>query len=47
MLYSTVTPEQKRLKLRELLSSGTVPQLPGAFNQLSARLIEEKGCAGV
>lgn len=47
MLYSTTTPEQKRLKLRELLSSGTVQQFPGAFNPLSARLIEEKGFAGV
>ncbi|WP_281453358.1 isocitrate lyase/PEP mutase family protein, partial [Paenarthrobacter nitroguajacolicus] len=47
MLYSTTTPEQKRLKLRELLASGTVTQFPGAFNPLSARLIEEKGFAGV
>ncbi|WP_026554367.1 methylisocitrate lyase [Arthrobacter sp. 35W] len=47
MLYSKVTPEQKRLKLRELLASGTVQQFPGAFNPLSARLIEERGFAGV
>ena len=47
MLYSKVTPEQKRVKLRELLASGTVHQFPGAFNPLSARLIEEKGFAGV
>ncbi|WP_423185032.1 methylisocitrate lyase [Arthrobacter sp. NyZ413] len=47
MLYSKVTSEQKRRKLRELLNSGTVQQFPGAFNPLSARLIEEKGFAGV
>ncbi|GAA5194371.1 methylisocitrate lyase [Arthrobacter gyeryongensis] len=47
MLYSTTTPEQKRLKLRDLLDSGTIAQFPGAFNPLSARLIEEKGFPGV
>ena len=47
MLYSKTTPEQKRLRLRELLASGTIQQFPGAFNPLSARLIEEKGFAGV
>ncbi|WP_413250625.1 methylisocitrate lyase [Sinomonas flava] len=47
MLYSKSTPEQKRVKLREILSSGTLQQFPGAFNPLSARLIEEKGFAGV
>ncbi|MFL4475789.1 methylisocitrate lyase [Paeniglutamicibacter sp. MACA_103] len=47
MLYSTVTPEQKRLALREMLVPGTARQFPGAFNPLSARLIEEKGFDGV
>src|SRR5512141_3026669 len=47
MLYSKVTPEQKRLRFRELLASGTIQQFPGAFNPLSARLIEGKGFAGV
>lgn len=47
MLYSSTTPEQKRITLRELLASGTIAQFPGAFNPLSARLIEEKGFAGV
>ena len=47
MLYSKTTPEQKRLALREMLASGTVQQFPGAFNPLSARLIEEKGFPGV
>ncbi|THJ64862.1 methylisocitrate lyase [Arthrobacter echini] len=47
MLYSTVTPEQKRRSLREKLSSGRIQQFPGAFNPLSARLIGDKGFAGV
>ena len=47
MLYSKSTPEQKRVKLREILSSGTIQQFPGAFSPLSARLIEEKGFPGV
>src|SRR6476661_3530776 len=47
MLYSKTTPEQKRIRFRELLASGTIQQFPGAFNPLSARLIEEKGFAGV
>src|SRR3982751_2710385 len=47
MLYSTITPERKRLRFHALLASGTIQQFPGAFNPLSARLIEEKGSAGV
>jgi methylisocitrate lyase len=47
MLYSKTTPEQKRIRFRELLASGKIQQFPGAFNPLSARLIEEKGFAGV
>jgi methylisocitrate lyase len=47
MLYSQTTPEQKRAALRAALSSGTIQQFPGAFNPLSARLIEEKGFGGV
>lgn len=47
MLYSTTTPEQKRVKLREILASGSIQQFPGAFSPLSARLIEEKGFPGV
>ncbi|MGG6382500.1 methylisocitrate lyase [Paenarthrobacter sp. NEAU-H11] len=47
MLYSTATPEKKRIQLRRLLASGAISQFPGAFNPLSARLIEEKGFAGV
>jgi methylisocitrate lyase len=47
MLYSTTTPEQKRAALRAALASGTIQQFPGAFNPLSARLIQEKGFGGV
>jgi methylisocitrate lyase len=47
MLYSTVTPEQKRRALREMLVPGTARQFPGAFNPLSAKLIGEKGFDGV
>lgn len=47
MLYSSVTPEAKRIAFREGLASGKLQQFPGAFNPLSARLIEEKGFDGV
>jgi methylisocitrate lyase len=47
MLYSTTTPERKRADLRALLEPGTARQFPGAFNPLSARLIQEKGFDGV
>ncbi|MGM0931438.1 MAG: methylisocitrate lyase [Actinomycetota bacterium] len=47
MLYSATTPEQKRRTLREGLASGKLQQFPGAFNPLSARLIQEKGFDGV
>lgn len=47
MLYSTSSAEDKRRRLRTALGSGLIQQFPGAFNQLSARLIEEKGFPGV
>ena len=47
MLYSHITPEAKRRTLREALRSGRLQQFPGAFNPLSARLIEDKGFDGV
>ena len=47
MLYSSITPEQKRIAFREGLASGRIQQFPGAFNPLSARLIEDKGFDGV
>lgn len=47
MLYATVTAAEKRTALRQRLSSGELLRLPGAFNPLSARLIEQKGYDGV
>lgn len=47
MLYSTITPAEKRRVLRERLASGELLRFPGAFNPLSARLIAEKGFEGV
>jgi methylisocitrate lyase len=47
MLYSTTTPEDKRRIFRERLASGELLRFPGAFNPLSARLIEQKGFDGV
>jgi methylisocitrate lyase len=47
MLHSTVTPEQKRQRLRERLATGELLLFPGAFNPLSAKLIERKDFDGV
>jgi methylisocitrate lyase len=47
MLYSTITPADKRAAFRARLASGETLQLPGAFNPLSAKLIQEKGFDGV
>ena len=47
MLYATTTPEDKRRIFRERLDSGELLRFPGAFNPLSARLIEQKGFDGV
>jgi methylisocitrate lyase len=47
MLYSTKTPAQKRIDLHAALNSGRLLQFPGAFNPLSARLIERHGFDGV
>ena len=47
MLYSTVTPAAKREEFRKRLASGELLSFPGAFNPLSARLIEDKGFDGV
>ena len=47
MLYSTTTPAEKRRLFREHLASGELLRFPGAFNPLSARLIERKGFDGV
>jgi methylisocitrate lyase len=47
MLYSTIPAHEKRAAFRRELSSGRLLRMPGAFNPLSARLIEEKGFDGV
>ncbi len=47
MLYSAVTPTQKRADFRAALASGRLLRFPGAFNPLSARLIAAKGFEGV
>ncbi|WP_424937156.1 MULTISPECIES: methylisocitrate lyase [Bacteria] len=47
MLYSTTPAAEKRRLFRERLASGELLRLPGAFNPLSARLIEQKGFEGV
>ncbi len=47
MLYSHVTAADKRAALRARLSSGELLRFPGAFNPLSARLIQDKGMDGV
>ncbi|HSU71412.1 MAG TPA: methylisocitrate lyase [Micrococcaceae bacterium] len=47
MLYAKTTAAQKRLNLRQALASGRLLQFPGAFNPLSATLIQDKGFDGV
>ena len=48
MLYATHhAAADKRVALRAGLASGRLLRLPGAFNPLSARLIEDKGFDGV
>jgi methylisocitrate lyase len=47
MLYDSVTPAQKRAAFRQRLATGELLQFPGAFNPLSAKLIEDRGFDGV
>lgn len=47
MLHASVPPSAKRAAFRARLASGTLLRLPGAFNPLSAALIERKGFEGV
>ncbi|WP_455132444.1 methylisocitrate lyase [Microbacterium aurum] len=47
MLYSQTPAAEKRRILRERLAAGELLRFPGAFNPLSARLIERKGFDGV
>jgi len=47
MLYAKTTPAEKRRLFREGLATGELLQLPGVFNPLSAKLIQEKGFDGI
>jgi methylisocitrate lyase len=47
MLYSGLTPAAKRAQLRADLAGGGLLRFPGAFNPLSAKLIQAKGFEGV
>lgn len=47
MLYSKTPAAEKRRLFRERLASGELLRFPGAFNPLSARMIERKGFEGV
>lgn len=47
MLHSTLTASAKRAAFRARLASGELLRMPGAFNPLSAMLIERKGFEGV
>ncbi|AYG03685.1 methylisocitrate lyase [Gryllotalpicola protaetiae] len=47
MLYATQTAAAKRAAFRERLAAGELLRFPGAFNPLSARLIEQRGFDGV
>lgn len=47
MLYATQSAEAKRARFRTELASGRLLRVPGAFNPLSAKLIEQKGFDGV
>ena len=47
MLYSSTPAAEKRRLFRERLATGELLRFPGAFNPLSARLIERKGFEGV
>jgi len=47
MLYSGLTPAAKRATLRADLEGGSLLRFPGAFNPLTARMIQQKGFEGV
>lgn len=47
MLYAKTSPSEKRRAFRERLATGELLRFPGAFNPLSARLVERKGFEGV
>ncbi|WP_404444113.1 methylisocitrate lyase [Microbacterium marinum] len=47
MLYAQTPAHEKRRLFRERLATGELLRFPGAFNPLSARLIEQQGFEGV
>ncbi|MBC7590586.1 MAG: methylisocitrate lyase [Salinibacterium sp.] len=47
MLYAKITPAEKRANLRAALATGELLRFPGAFNPLSAKLIQDRGFEGV
>ncbi|MDT8913203.1 methylisocitrate lyase [Amycolatopsis sp. PS_44_ISF1] len=47
MLHATPTAARKRAAFRAGLNSGTLQRFPGAFNPLSAKLVEKHGFDGV
>jgi methylisocitrate lyase len=47
MLYAATTPAEKRAAFRARLATGEILSFPGAFNPLSAKLIQDKGFDGV
>lgn len=47
MLFTETTAVEKRMNLRRDLKSGKLLRFPGAFNPLSAMLIEKKGFEGI
>jgi methylisocitrate lyase len=47
MLETKIPAHEKRANFRAALASGTLLRMPGAFNPLSAQLIEDKGFEGV
>lgn len=47
MLYAPTPAADKRAALRTALGSGSIQRFPGAFNPLSAKLIQRRGFEGV
>lgn len=47
MLHSQLTAEQKRKNFKAAINSGKALQFPGAFNAVSAQLIQDHGFDGV
>src|SRR3954463_12830068 len=47
MLFQNVTPQEKRVQLRQALKSGQLLRFPGAFSPLVSMLIENLGFEGV